>query len=142
MRFETFLPHRLGRMTTTIDPAEARDYLTDHLNLEAEEHPGKEDWYYELENYLAALEPDHSICRRLAVALEPFLNDDDRIECTIYPLGDAVTFLDKQTPSGSFDAYLEGLTSAIESDHARWVSHVATAGAAAAWTTLSGPPEI
>ena len=129
-------------MTTTIDPAEARDYLTDHLNLEAEEHPGDEDWYYALEDHLAALGADHAICRRLTVALEPFLNDDERIECAMYPLGDAVTFLDEQSPGGAFDAYLEGLTSAIEADHMRWTRHVAAAGSAAAWTTLSGPPEV
>ncbi|MEO3931444.1 hypothetical protein WMO79_01335 [Micrococcaceae bacterium Sec7.4] len=129
-------------MTTPIDPAEARDYLTDHLNLEAEEHPGHEDWYYELEDHLAALGADHSICRRLAVALEPFLNDDERIECTMYPIGEAITFLEQEPPGGPFTAYLEGLTSAIEADHGRWVKHVAAAGDAAAWTLQSGPPRI
>lgn len=106
-------------MTTTIDPAEARDYLTDHLNLEAEDRPGAEAWYYGLEDHLRALDRDHPICSRLAVALEPFLNDDERIECTMYPLGDAVTFLEQQSPGGLFDAYLEGLTCAIEADHER-----------------------
>ncbi|GAA4033317.1 hypothetical protein GCM10023063_16100 [Arthrobacter methylotrophus] len=108
-------------MTTTTDPAEARDYLSDHLNLEAEEHPADEDWYYALEDHLLALEPSHPICTRLAVALEPFLNDDERIDCTMYPQGKAVNFLDEQSPRGSFSTYLEGLTSAIEADHERWV---------------------
>lgn len=129
-------------MTTKTDPVEARNYLADDLSLEAEEHPDDEDWYSELESHLRGLDPSHPICTRLAVALEPFLNDEERIECAMYPLGEAVTFMDEQSPGGSFDAYLEGLTSAIEADHQRWVKHVADAGAAASWTLESGPPEV
>jgi hypothetical protein len=93
-------------LTSAIDPAEARDYLTDHLDLEAEEPPDAEDWHCDLEDHLRALDRNHPVCGRLAVVLEPFSNDDDRINCTMYPLGGAVIFLEEQSPGGSFDACL------------------------------------
>ncbi|ACL42273.1 hypothetical protein Achl_4322 (plasmid) [Pseudarthrobacter chlorophenolicus A6] len=129
-------------MTTTITPAEARDYLGDYLNQEAEDHPDAEDWFYDLEDHLRSLDTSHPICGRLVVALEPFLNDDERIGSMMYPVGETIAFLEREAPGGPFDSYLAGLTAAIEADHQRWVAHVAAAGTEAAWTVESGPPEL
>lgn len=123
-------------------PAEARDYLADDLDAEGEDWEGNEDWFSELADHLRGLPPQHPLCLRLAVCLEPFLVDDDRIECLMYPRGEAVTFMENQTPFIDFDVYLNNLTRAIEADHRRWLSHAEDAGTSASWTLESGPPEV
>lgn len=123
-------------------PTEARDYLADDLDAEGEDWEGDEDWYSQLADHLRGLPPEHPLCLRLAICLEPFLVNEDRLECTMYPLGKAVTYMDRQTPTIDFDVYLEDLTAAIEADHRRWVSHVVAAGNSASWTLESGPPEV
>lgn len=120
--------------------SEARDYLADYLDAEADDWEGYEAWYYELADHLRRQPPEHSLCLRLAVCLGPFLIDDDRVECLMYPVGEAVTFTENQTPTIGFEPYLESLTAAIEADHTRWLAHLETAGTAASWTLESGPP--
>lgn len=121
---------------------EARDYLADDLDAEGESNEGAADWYADLADHLRGLSPEHPLCMRLGVSLEPFLVDDDRIECLMYPLGEAVAFLENQAPFVDFDTYLENLTVAIEADHRRWLAHVAAAGNSASWTLESGPPDV
>jgi hypothetical protein len=85
---------------------------------------------------------DDPLCTRLSVCLEPFIVDDERIECAMYPVGEAITYLEEEAPEGDFRFYIEGLVCAIEQDHNRWIAHVAVAGDAASWTLESGPPTV
>jgi hypothetical protein len=95
-----------------------------------------------LAHYVNALPSDDLLCSRLSVCLEPFIVDDERIECAMYPVGEAITYLENEVQGGDFRSYVEGLVCAIEQDHNRWVAHVAIAGDAASWTLESGPPTV
>lgn len=124
-----------------VTPEEARDYLADDLNAEAEEWPDDEEWFYELEDFLRELPPEDSICVRLALYLKPFFDDDPGLDGILYPLGEAVTWEDAEKPGGDKREYLEGLVEALGRDHERWEAHKIEAGEAAEWTLETGPPQ-
>ena len=123
-------------------PSAARDYISDDLSIEAEEHPEDEEWFDGLVLFVDSLKFDDNICVRLAVCLEPFLEDDDRLDGTLYPAGKGFEFLEEADRSGDFRDYLEGLVEALENDHRRWLTHVAEAGVDAQWRIDIGPPQL
>jgi hypothetical protein len=129
-------------MTRTDRRADARDYLGDDLEMEAEEHPGDEEWYLGLAQWLRSLSIEDTICEQLAIVLAPFLDDDDRIDGTMYPLGQAVWYMDSGPSGGDYRAYVVEILKRLTWDHERWVEHVAAAGDFASWTLQTGPPHV
>ena len=122
--------------------ANARDYLADDLGLESEDHPDYEEWFEGLVGYLGQLSPDDELCVRLADCLQPFLDDDQRLDGTLYPNGSGFHFMETESPGGDFRRYLDGLVTCLERDYQRWLIHVSRAGGRAEWRTETGPPEI
>jgi hypothetical protein len=129
-------------MAETDRRAEARDYLGDDLQMEAEEHPEDEEWYLELADWLRGLSVSDVICEQLAVVLAPFLDDDDRIDGAMYPAGQAVSYMDSGPAGGDYRAYIEQLLEGLTRDYQRWIEHVATTGDFAAWSLETGPPPV
>jgi hypothetical protein len=111
---------------------EARGYLADYLYDEDIHGEESQDWFAELGNYVEELLPDDPLILKAATYLQPFLDDDERIECAMYPNGEAVKYID-QGWGGDLRSYLAGLLNAMGHDHARWEAIVAERGQAARW---------
>jgi hypothetical protein len=126
------------------DAEDARDYLADDLDAEAEDWgEDYEDSFENLAEYLRDMDADDMLLARLAVVVAPFLANDDRLDGTLYPLGEGVTYEDETDPGEvSPRTYLEGLVAALERDHARWTAHLERVGESATWTMDTQPPEI
>jgi hypothetical protein len=123
-------------------PSTARDYISDELSIEAEEHPESEESFDGLVSFVDTLQSDDKICVRLAICIEPFLEDDDRLDGTHYRAGVGFEYLEETDPSGDYREYLEGLVEALQIDHRRWLAHLAEAGNNAEWRIESGPPQL
>lgn len=70
---------------------------------------------------------DDEVITKAAVYLQPFLDDDDRIECAMYPVGSAVQFIE-QGWGGDPRKYVQGFVDAMGRDYARWQAMVREAG--------------
>lgn len=117
--------------------AEARDYLRDWLAGEdywARAEPGSLDWFGGLADHVARLAPEDPRLLSAEICLEPFLEDDPRIDSAIYPAGYAITYVAKTPWGGDFDEYLAGFLAALRRDHALWQRAVELDGAGARWT--------
>jgi hypothetical protein len=74
---------------------EARDYLADDFDEQAEDSPsGHAQDCHAFADYLCALPADDSRVAELSELLHPFLADDLRLDGTLYPDGNAIRFID------------------------------------------------
>jgi hypothetical protein len=112
---------------------QARDYLADFLYDEDFHGDAGQDWFIELSGYVDQLSADDPLIVKAAVYLQPFLDDDDRIECAMYPGGECIRFIEQRW-GGDLRSYLAGLVDAMGRDHARWGALLADQGQAARWT--------
>jgi hypothetical protein len=112
---------------------EARGYLSDYLADEEIHGNESQEWFGELGEYVARLPLDDQLITKAAVYLEPFLDDDERVECAMYPGGEAVKFI-AQGWGGDHRAYLTGFVDAMGRDHARWQAMLRDVGEGARWT--------
>ena len=115
----------------------ARGYLADYLSDEDCHGDESTEWFSGLCRYVNELPLTDPLVVRATECLQPFLDDDDRIDCAMYPAGEAVAFLEKSWGGGYHD-YLTGFLSAMEQDSARWQEAVAAAGDDATWTLGEG----
>jgi len=122
----------------TSDPDEkqgleaARGYLADFLRDEEFHGTESEDWFVELGEYVDQLPLEDVLIMRAAVYIRPFLDDDERIECAMYPDGDGIKFVE-QGWGGDLREYLTDFLYAVGRDHARWEGIIARHGEAARW---------
>lgn len=112
---------------------EARDYLADYLVDEDIHGDESRDWFEELGEYVTRLPLDDQLIVKAAVYLQPFLDDDERLECAMYPGGQAVNFIEAGW-GGDLGAYLTGVVGAMGRDHARWQAMLKDVGEGARWT--------
>ena len=123
-------------------PARARSYLAAWVSDEdywAESEPDSREWFAALSAYVLSLPLTDA---RLEVAercLQPFLDDDERVDAALYPAGYAVSFVEKTSWGGEFDAYLGGFLVALERDHQLWVRAVELDGPTAVWSFGRNP---
>jgi hypothetical protein len=122
----------------------ARDYLADLIRDEpCDANPGFDDWYEGVSEYLRSLPVEDPMCDALAVFLSPFaVEDDDRLEGTLYYSGEASWFLDNGDRGGDYRNYLENLLNGLQWDHERWREHVECAGDRKANWGIDGPPRV
>lgn len=111
---------------------DARGYLADFLGDEECHGERSFGWFNELRSYIEGMSLNDPLIVESTKYLEPFLNDDERIDCAIYPNGEASKFLDRGW-GGEFRAYLTRFVEALRLDHAKWERMVAEKGAAARW---------
>jgi hypothetical protein len=127
-------------------PADARDYVADDFDAQGEEWEGEfEAEYVGFAAYIRSLPADDDVCERIAVALKPFLDNEARIDGTLYPDGDAMRFMVRHVPPKDNNeryAYAQMFTACSENDHARWAAATAEYGDAAAWTVDGGRPSV
>jgi hypothetical protein len=92
-------------------------------------------WFGELTlgDYVLQLPLDDQLIARSAAYLQPFLGDDERVECAMYPGGAAVRLIERGW-GGDFRAYLTGFVDAIGRDHARWQTILKHDRESACWT--------
>jgi hypothetical protein len=125
---------------------EARDYLADDFDEQAEDSPSEHAQdYHAFAGYLRALPADDGRVAELSELLHPFLADDPRLDGTLYPDGDAIRFMDSLVPGGDpevCEEYFGEFLDHLRADHRRWSAHVAAHGADAAWTLKTGRPEV
>lgn len=123
--------------------SQSREYLADDFNAQVEGWGDNyEKWFEGLEGYIRELANDDSLTVRWAEYLAPFLDDDHGLDGTLYPFGEAVTFMDEEVPEGDYRSYLGLFTNLLQVDYSRWRAHQAAVGTEkAGWTLESGPPE-
>jgi hypothetical protein len=91
---------------------EARGYLAEYL-ADEDIHGGESrSWFGELAEYAMQLPPDDPLITRTVVYLQPFLDDDERVEGAMYPGGEAVRFIE-QGWGGDLGTYLAGFVEAM-----------------------------
>jgi hypothetical protein len=112
---------------------DARDYLEDWLRDEDVFGDESLDWFDALAVHVANLSLSDTRVMLAAVALQPFLDDDDRIDCTMYPDGSAIRYVEETGWGSDYDAYLTGFVDALAQDWQRWRSMVDHDGEDAAW---------
>jgi hypothetical protein len=76
---------------------------------------------------------DDSLITRAVVYLQPFLDDDERVECAMYPGGEAAKFIE-QGWGGDLRTYLTGFVDAMSYDYVRWQAILTHGGEEARWT--------
>jgi hypothetical protein len=111
----------------------ARGYLAEYLADEDIHGGGSRSWFGELGKYVMRLPLDDQLVTRAAVYLQPFLDDDERVECAMYPGGEAVKFIERGW-GGDLRTYLTGFVDAMGRDHARWQTMLRDTGESARWT--------
>lgn len=125
---------------------EARDYLADDFDAESEDHPPDDaQQYSDFADYLRAIPADDSRLDELAEYLRPFLDNEERIDGTLYPDGDAMRLMIEVTPGADGSAreeYLADFLHCLRADHRRWLQHVAEKGDAAQWRAETGRPQV
>jgi len=112
---------------------EAKSYLAEYLADEDIHGDQSQIWFGELGDYVLQLPLDNQLIARSAAYLQPFLDDDERVECAMYPGGAAVKFIERGW-GGDFHTYLTGFVDAIGRDHARWQTILKHDGESARWT--------
>lgn len=112
---------------------DAKGYLADYLADEEIHGVESQIWFGELGDYVLQLPLDDQLIARSALYLQPFLDDDERVECAMYPGGAAVKFIARGW-GGDFRAYLAGFVDAMGRDHDRWLAILRHAGENARWT--------
>lgn len=128
-----------------MDGSAARDYLADDFDLQGLDYEPEEDIDYSaFANYLRSLSGGDPRMFELAVTLRPFLEDDEGLDGTLYPDGDAIRMMDRHIPGDllSHEDYLRTFMSLLAQDHRRWTAHRAQQGAQAVWTLESGRPVV
>jgi hypothetical protein len=76
---------------------------------------------------------DDPLITRAVVYLQPFLDDDERVESAMYPGGETVRFIE-QGWGGDLRTYFAGFVDAMGHDHVRWQAILTQAGDEARWT--------
>lgn len=126
--------------------ADARDYLADDFHMQASDEAtelGRD--YSDFADWLRELPASDPLLGLLATSLAPFLDDEPRLGGTLYPLGEAIQFMDKSLPPrepADREWYLQRFVTRLERDHRRWRALLAEAGESARWTVESGVPEV
>jgi hypothetical protein len=125
---------------------EARDYLADDFDMQAEGSPAEHSQDYRaFAAYLRCLRADDDRVTMLGDLLRPFLEEDPGLDGTLYPDGDAIRFMDSVVPDADPELcgeYLDEFLGHLQADHRRWSAHVAEHGADAAWTLETGRPRV
>lgn len=112
---------------------EARGYLAEYL-ADEDIHGGESrSWFGELAEYVMQLPLGDPLITRAVVYLQPFLDDDERVDCAMYPGGAAVRFIE-QDWGGDLRTYLAGFIDAMGHDYIRWQAILTHAGDEARWT--------
>jgi hypothetical protein len=129
--------HKNGRVR-------ARDYLADLLRDEpCDDNPGFDEWYEGVSEYLRSLSADDPICVELAETLAPFaVEDDQRLEGTLYFAGESSWFLDNGQRGGDYRGYLKELLKGLRWDNDRWREHLEDVGPERAHWGEAGPPSV
>ena len=123
----------------TIDEADetrlelARGYLAEYLADEEIHGDEAKLWFERLGKYVEQLPLDDEVIAKSVVYLQPFLDDDWRVECAMYPMGAAVEFIEQGWGSDVRE-YVEGFVDAMGRDHLRWQAIVREDGENARWT--------
>jgi hypothetical protein len=112
---------------------QARGYLGDYLGDEEWFGGESRDWFLALDAYVQALPLDDPRIVEAAEYLQPFLDDDDRIDGLMYPVGAAVHHIEDSGWGGDHDRYLTGFVAALGEDWRRWQQMVTEKGDAAEW---------
>ena len=92
-----------------------RDYLSDFFYDEENPSPGAEEWFVGLSEFIKNLPPHDPTLAEAVEPVRPFLEDDDRIDCLMYPLGAAVDFVESGW-GGDFEDYFSGFVAALNED--------------------------
>jgi hypothetical protein len=128
------------------EPATARDYVADDFEMQGEEWDGDyQAEYSALANHLRSLAVDDSVCKALADWLRPFVDNDDRIDGTLYPDGDAMRFMVGHVPPHDPEhryIYLRMFADCAHNDWSRWQALIERDGDRARWTCESGRPSV
>jgi hypothetical protein len=130
----------IEEITVTIDEPDetrlglARGYLAEY-SADEDIFGGKSHvWFVQLGEYVEQqLALDDELITKAAIYLQPFLDEDWRVECAMYPAGEAVNFIE-QGWGGDLRKYVEGFVEAIGRDHLRWQAMLRKAGENARWT--------
>jgi len=140
-----------GTATNGASASDARDYLADDFAQQADDlvaegtcDPAMAEGYLAFEAWLRARPADDPRLARLAQLLRPFLDDDPRLDGTLYPDGDAIRFMDAYAPTTDPDvcsAYLDDLLAHLARDYRRWQQQIAAAGPSATWRLGQRPPD-
>jgi hypothetical protein len=111
----------------------ARGYLAEYLADEDTFGGESHIWFGQLGEYVEQLALDDELIAKATIYLQPFLDDDWRVECAMYPAGEAVNFIE-QGWGGDLCKYLEGFVDAMGHDHLRWQAMLRETGENARWT--------
>jgi hypothetical protein len=111
---------------------DARSYLADWLGDEDIHGEASLAWFAGLADYARELPLSHPLTRRAAVFLQPFLEDDERVEGAMYPGGKFVQFI-QQGWGGDYLEYLTALIDALGYDFLTWQAMLFEDGDAAIW---------
>lgn len=123
--------------------AAARDYLADDFDMQGGDFETEDaDAYSAFADYIRSLPGDDPRMLELAVMLRPFFDNDDGLDGTLYPDGDAMRMMDREIPGWihSHEEYLGQFLSLLAIDFSRWTVHQAEQGdkPAGRWN-LAGP---
>jgi hypothetical protein len=111
----------------------ARGYLAEYL-ADEDIFGGKSHvWFVQLGEYVEQLALDDELIVKAAIYLQPFLDEDWRVECAMYPAGEAVNFIE-QGWGDDLRKYVEGFVEAMARDHLRWHAILSKDGENARWT--------
>jgi hypothetical protein len=89
----------------------ARGYLAEYL-ADEDIFGGKSHvWFVQLGEYVEQLAPNDELIVKAAIYLQPFLDKDWRVECAMYPAGEAVNVIE-QGWGGDLRKYVEGFVEA------------------------------
>lgn len=108
----------------------ARGYLSDYLSDEDCHGDDSTEWF---DAHVASLPLEDPRIAESAQYLKPFLDDDSRIDCAMYPAGAAVGYIEDAGWGGDFDSYLTGFVGAIGQDWRSWQDLIAVHGESAEW---------
>lgn len=111
----------------------ARDYLSDYLADEDWFGEEAAEWFDTLGDYVSALPLDDPRLMEAVRYLQPFLDDDDRIDSAMYPGGAAVSYIEYTDWGGGHDRYLTGFIAATSRDWQQWQQQLSELNDAAEW---------
>jgi len=119
---------------------ETLNYLSDEILSESELHEEEGDWFGELAEFVGHLPLSDELASRLTEYLTPFLDDDDRLDGTMYPTGAAFEYFESAAAGGVMRDYLIGFTDALQTDYLRWTAFQAEVGPEYAEWRLNSEP--
>jgi hypothetical protein len=96
---------------------DAREFLADHLgdetyHFEEDDDEKAQPWWHARGDYVDALPLDDPRLAQIAEYLTPFLDDDERVECTMDPGGATITYIEDPDWGGDHDLWLTGFVKA------------------------------